>query len=347
MKIPQKIKIGVAMSGGVDSSVAAALLKKSGFDIFGIFMKLWTDDAEKENRCCSLESEKKARQVAKSLGIPFYIINAEREFKKAVVDEFLKDSRIGLTPNPCVVCNRDIKFGLLMEKAEKMGADFLATGHYARIKNGNLHKGNDPEKDQSYFLWMLEKNQLDKIMFPVGGYNKTEVRKLAKKFKLATAESPESQEACFVSGKMADFLKKHIKNQPGEIVDDRGRVLGNHRGLWFYTIGQRRGIELANGPYFVIGKDKKKNRLIVSKDQRNLIKKEIAVFQVNWAGEKPKLPCEAMVKIRYRSSPAKAIISKGKSGLILKFKTGQRAATCGQSAVFYKGTRLMGGGIIK
>jgi len=392
-KINKKIKVVVAMSGGVDSSVAAALLKQAGFDVIGIMMKFWKDPSTGtstevhskssgqagENRCCSVESEKLARSVAKKIGIPFYVLNVEKEFKRKIVDYFLKEYKKGNTPNPCVVCNKEIKFGFLIKKALSLGADFVATGHYARIQNGKLFKGTDKEKDQSYFLWQLEQSQLNHILFPVGGYTKPEVRKLAKKFKLPTAETPESQEICFIhphtkqehqinlqtNGSCAcygvgvknttdEFLRKYLKTKPGKIVDKMGKTLGEHRGLWFYTIGQRRGLEIPQGPYYVVDKDFKKNIIVVSKNQKDLNKKELVASDVNWILPQ-KLPLNAEVKIRYKSDLAKAKISNigrnpsaslraGKVKII--FLKPQKAITPGQSVVFYKGRELLGGGVI-
>jgi tRNA-uridine 2-sulfurtransferase len=248
-----RIKVVCAMSGGVDSSVSAALLKAAGFDVVGVMAKFWKDgESSAENRCCSIESEKLARLVCKQLEIPFYVVNLEREFKKAVVDNFLAQHKRGNTPNPCVVCNKEIKFGLLLKKAEKMGADFLATGHYVRIENGKMMKGKDKAKDQSYFLWQLDKKQLQKVLFPVGGYTKDQVRQLAKEFDLAVAETPESQEVCFVPDTANNFLKKYLKQKPGKIIDKNGKTVGVHQGLWFYTIGQRKGLPLSQGPWFVV-----------------------------------------------------------------------------------------------
>ena len=378
-KINKKIKVVVAMSGGVDSSVAAALLKQAGFDVIGIMMKFWKDGISSDNRCCSAESEKLARSVAKKIGIPFYVLNVEKEFKRKIVDYFLKEYKKGNTPNPCVVCNKEIKFGFLIKKALSLGADFVATGHYARIQNGKLFKGTDKEKDQSYFLWQLEQSQLNHILFPVGGYTKPEVRKLAKKFKLPTAETPESQEICFIhphtkqehqinlqtNGSCAcygvgvknttdEFLRKYLKTKPGKIVDKMGKTLGEHRGLWFYTIGQRRGLEIPQGPYYVVDKDFKKNIIVVSKNQKDLNKKELVASDVNWILPQ-KLPLNAEVKIRYKSDLAKAKISNigrnpsaslraGKVKII--FLKPQKAITPGQSVVFYKGRELLGGGVI-
>jgi tRNA-specific 2-thiouridylase len=336
-----KIRVVCAMSGGVDSSVSAALLKQAGFDVVGVMGKFWKDgETSAENRCCSIESEKLARLVAKQLGISFYIVNLEREFKKAVVDNFLAQYKKGNTPNPCVVCNKEIKFGILLKKAEKMGADFLATGHYVRIENGKMMKGKDKAKDQSYFLWQLDKNQLKKVLFPVGGYTKDQVRQLAKEFDLPVAETPESQEVCFVPDTANNFLKKYLKQKPGKIVDKNGKAVGSHQGLWFYTVGQRKGLELAQGPWFVVAKDFKKNILIVSKKKKDLYSKELKIKDVNWIGKKASF---ADVKIRYKSGFARAEISGNK----IIFQKPQLAITSGQSAVLYKGNELLGGGIIQ
>jgi len=367
----KNIKVVIAISGGVDSSVAAALLKKQGFDVIGIFMKFWKDPSTSsgqadENRCCSTESEKLARLVAKKLGIPFYVLNIEKEFKKKVVDYFLKEYKNGNIPNPCVVCNKEIKFGFLIKKALSLGADFVATGHYTRLRRefpisklqfpnkskipiSKLLKGKDKNKDQSYFLWQLNQKQLSHILFPVGEYTKPEVRKLAKKFKLPTAEIPESQEVCFVQDETNDFLKKYLKTKPGEIIDIKGKKMGKHEGLWFYTIGQRRGLKVPQGPYYVVNKDFKKNILIVSKNQKDLEKKELVADDVNWiSGKEPKLPLKIKVKIRYRADFSFATICKIQNTKYkIQFNKPQRAITPGQSAVFYKGNELLGGGIIE
>jgi tRNA-specific 2-thiouridylase len=347
MKSGKNKKIVVAMSGGVDSSVAAALLKKAGFDVVGIMMKFWKEGADGKNRCCSIESEKLARLVAKKIGIPFYVINAEKEFKKEVVDYFLAEYKRGNTPNPCVVCNKEIKFGLLIKKALSLGADYLATGHYAQFKDGKLLKGKDKDKDQSYFLWQLNQKQLERVSFPVGNYTKSEVRALAKKFKLPTAETPESQEVCFIQNKTSDFLKKYLKIKQGKIIDITGKILGKHKGLWFYTIGQRKALEIPQGPYYVVSKDFKRNILIVSKDEKDLLSKKLTAKNINFISPQ-KLPITAEIKVRYKSKLAKAkIFSIGKNKLEILFQKPQRAITPGQSVVFYKGEQLLGGGVIE
>lgn len=339
-------RVVVAMSGGVDSSVAAALLKEGDLDVVGIFIKFWKDGNDGKNRCCSIDSEKRARLVCEKLSIPFYVFNLEREFKKEVVDYFLKSYKLGLTPNPCVVCNKEIKFGLLIKKALSIDAQYIATGHYCllgEMKDGyKLLKGNDKEKDQSYFLWQLNQKQLSRVLFPVGGYTKSEVRQLAKEFKLPTATTPESQEVCFIENKTDDFLEKYIGQKPGDIVEN-GKQIGTHKGLWFYTIGQRKGIKLPNGPYYVISKNDKKNQLIVSKNEKDLLTKEFEIKNINWIYSKPKGSIKVNVKIRYKSKAIPAVVKNNK----VIFIKPQRAVTPGQSAVFYVGKELIGGGIIK
>ena len=348
-------RIVVAMSGGVDSSVAAALLKRAGFDIVGVFMKFWSEGnpTVNSNRCCSSESEVRAREVARKLNIPFYVLNLEKEFKKKVVDYFLSAHKEGVTPNPCVVCNKEIKFGLLLEKASAWGASLVATGHYARKifdsrKNiYKLQKGTDKNKDQSYFLWMLNQKQLARTLFPVGDYRKSEVRKLAKKFGLSTSETPDSQEICFIPGEINEFLKRHLKVKPGKIVDIKGRMLGEHNGLHFFTLGQRKGINLPRGPYYVLNKNPKNDSLIITKDKKDLLKGSFRAKKLNWiSAERPQLPAKLKVKIRYRSKEIIASVELADNNLKVIFNKPQRAVTPGQSAVFYKGQELLGGGII-
>ncbi len=353
------------MSGGVDSSVAAALLKKEGYDLIGVFMKFWTEPKEDRliegwNRCCSPESEIRARQTAKVLKIPFYVFNFEREFKKKIVDSFLSGYKEGLTPNPCVVCNKEIKFGLLLTKALKLGADYLATGHYARLWSNSsnskskilkLFRGKDKTKDQSYFLWGLNQKKLKHIIFPVGDYAKIQVRQIAARFKLPTFSVPESQEICFVQDTVKDFLSRHLKVKSGAILTSEGKQIGEHQGLPFYTIGQRRGVGLSGGPFYVVDKDFKKNNLIVTplfKD-KTLYQKSLVTKNINWiSGQEGKLPLKIKAQIRYGHKAVSAlIIKKLKSKTyLLTFTNPQRAITPGQSVVFYDNQELLGGGII-
>lgn len=349
-------KVICAMSGGVDSSVAAALLKKQGFDVTGVFMRLF-DLPE------FTDSEKKAKKIAKILGIPFSTLDLRKEFKKEVVDYFLRECQRGRTPNPCVKCNKEIKFGIFFKKAIALGADYIATGHYARIKNEKLLVARDEKKDQSYFLYNLTQKKLKKILFPIGDYLKSEVRELAKDFKITNLIRPESQDICFLRGKYQgspvglrprDFLKKHLKLKPGPIFDTKGKKIGKHQGLALYTIGQRKEIKVPSpNPYYVLRLDFKNNALIVTDNEKDLYEKELATEKVNWvSGKLVKLPLKIKAKIRYLHPATSAIIRKQetrnkKQNLILvEFNRPQRAITPGQSVVFYSGQEVIGGGII-
>lgn len=354
--------MAVAFSGGVDSSVAAALLKKRGYKITGIFMRLF--DGGKDD-------EQAARRAAQKLRINFKSVDLRRQFKKLVMDYFSREYNAGRTPNPCVICNEKIKFGLLMKQAQKTRVDFIATGHYARlrreIQNPKLEVRNksqgpksrkhayklltakDKQKDQSYFLYRLSQKQLNRAIFPLGGYTKEKVYRLAKKWRLFHKKES-SADVCFMVGqKLEPFLKKHLKLRSGRIVDLNGKVLGRHEGLALYTIGQRAGVG-GPGPFYAIRKDKKKNQLVVSRNEKDLLSGSLIIKNVNWlAGRAPKLPLVCRVKIRYKSNPAAAIISKiaEERALNVKFKQPQRAITPGQSAVFYgQEEEVLGGGII-
>lgn len=377
IKIDKKSRVIVGMSGGVDSSVAAALLKNQGYEVIGIFLKFWHEPKKKgigicENKCCSAESQSDARQVANILKIPFYAIDVSKEFKKRVVDYFVEGYKKGNTPNPCVECNKWIKFGLFLEKAKKMGADYLATGHYAQLGKEfpiKLLTAKDNAKDQSYFLWKLDQKQLAKILFPIGEYNKPQVRELARKFKLPVFEKRDSQEVCFINTNLHDFLYGQIRTCPvasravrgfatgangrmiqeGDIVNIYGKKIGKHTGLISYTIGQRKGLNIGGtGPYYVVGKDIKKNILIVSNSEKDLEKKEMIVNKIRWtSGEVPKFPLSCQVKIRYLSEFLECKVLKVDGNkLKIIFKNSVRAITPGQSAVFYLKDELLGGGII-
>jgi len=360
------------MSGGVDSSVAAALLRDWGYEVAGIFMHFWHDVADKnklenidtriENKCCSREAEESARKVAQKLGIKFYSINVSKEFKKAVVDYFLSEYNSGRTPNPCVECNRSIKFGVMIDKALAMGADYVATGHYARLRREipnpksqipkiKFLKAKDKNKDQSYFLYTLTQKKLRHCLFPIGDYQKSEVKEIAKNYSLAIHDKKESQEICFIQTKYyGDFLRKYLKLVPGKIVDASGNALGEHKGLPLYTIGQRRDIGIGGtGPYYVIGMNRRKNQLIVSDNinDKNLFSEELIAKKVNWiSGNIPKLPLKIKAKVRYRMNEEFAVVDKIKGKYAIKFSKSQRAVMPGQSIVFYKGDEILGGGII-
>lgn len=353
-------KVAIAMSGGIDSSVAAALLKKQGYDCIGIFMKFWTDESvskKVENRCCSQESYQKAKRVADSLDFPLYTLNFKKDFFKLVVDDFLQQYQKGLTPNPCIRCNKFIKFNLLLKKAIKLGCDYLATGHYVRKKKSkndqfNLYRAKDKKKDQSYFLYSLNQQQLKYLIFPIGNYTKEEVKRLAKKYKLPAQWVRESQEVCFVPKKgLEDFLKRHLKLKPGDIITTDGKVVGKHEGLALYTRGQRRGIKIGGiGPFYVVRKDFKNNNLIVSKnkDDKQLYSKEFIVKNTNWLDHKSKLKNKYRVQIRYQAKPVNCQIkSLQKNKYVITSRVPIKAVTGGQSAVLYDGDRLLGGGIIE
>ncbi|MBU3923041.1 tRNA 2-thiouridine(34) synthase MnmA [Patescibacteria group bacterium] len=335
-----KKKVIVAMSGGVDSSVAAALLKQKGYDVVAVFMKFWKE-SKSINRCCSLESQTDARTIAKKLNIPFYIIDVRKEFKKRVVDYFISEYEKGKTPNPCIECNKFIKFNVLIKKALELKADFIATGHYARIKNNSLYIAKDKSKDQSYFLWVLK--DLNKILFPIGDYDKKEIRSLAKKFNLPVFEKKDSQEVCFINNSVEEFLNKRIKFKKGDIIFNK-KVIGKHNGLHFYTIGQRKGIGIGGiGPFYVASKDFKKNELIVIKSDSDdsLFKKELKFSKSNWFIN-VKFPLKCKAKIRYLSKSVDCVVNKDKVIFLKK----QKAVTSGQSIVFYSNGRVLGGGVI-
>ena len=339
-------KVFLGMSGGVDSSVAAALLKKAGFNVVGVYMKCWS--AELSPSCTATDDERVARLAASHLGIPFYVWNFIDEYKKRVVDYMIEGYRNGITPNPDMMCNKEIKFGLFFDKAMALGADYVATGHYSRIKDDKIYAGKDTNKDQSYFLAFIKSEVLNRVLFPIGNYIKPEVREMARKFGLPNAERKDSQGICFVGEvNVVDFLKQYIKQKQGEIVDTQGRVLGTHEGVMYYTIGQRQGIGLARGPWYVVSKDLKNNRLVVSKDEGDLIKTEAVVRNVNWLSRADTFPVDLTVRLRYRHEGAKAKVEDmGNWTYRLQFTTPQRAVTPGQFAVFYFGEELLGGGVI-
>jgi len=357
----KKPKVMMAMSGGVDSSVAAQLLKNQGYDVTGIFLHFWKDEklgAKAENKCCSLESLLDAKAVANKIGIPLHTFNFAKEFKATVVDNFLEEYAAGRTPNPCVLCNKKIKIGLLLEYARNLGFDYVATGHYLKIKDYNgerrLYKAKDTKKDQSYFLYTFNQKQLKHLMFPLGGYDKPKVRKLAEKYGLITAAKPESQDICFLSGPHNDFLKRYLKLKPGPIkLLDSGEEIATHQGLPLYTIGQRRGIEIGgNGPYYVAKIDYSTNTLFVVRQWNEdvLFASSLTCISNNWlSGKKPDLPLKCGAVIRYGHPAVACTINKGKikDELEVKFKEPQRAVTPGQSVVFYDKNRVLGGGIIK
>jgi len=346
--------VAVAMSGGVDSSVAALLLLRQGYQIVGLTMQLMPCGGEKIGGCCGIEAVQSAQKVCRKLGIPHYVINLREPFRKIVIKNFIQEYAHGHTPNPCVVCNEKIKFDLLLRRAKEIGATYLATGHYATIKLSRqgffLQKGKDKNKDQSYFLYRLKQNQLKHLLFPLGGLTKPQVRQIASKAGLPTAAKPESQEICFIpDNNYRKFLidAASAPNRAGLIVDKKNKILGRHSGLNQYTIGQRKGLSLSSPrPLYVIKINTKNNKLIVG-PETDLYQQKCLVKNINWiSGAAPKLPLNISAKIRYRSLAAKATLKKQGQSLLCRFAKAQRAITPGQSIVFYKGSQILGGGII-
>lgn len=352
MRTTVKPRVVVAMSGGVDSSVSAALLKKEGLDVTGVFMKCWSEDEVKTGVCTAKEDERYARMAAAKIRVPFYSVDLVKEYKQKVVDYFTAEYASGRTPNPDVMCNREIKFGVFYDWAIKeFGADYVATGHYVRFKGKRLLKGKDTNKDQSYFLWAVAREKFQNVLFPVGDYKKTEVRKLARKFGLPNAERKDSQGICFI-GKVdvGNFLHEYIEDKPGDIRNTGGEKVGEHAGLHFYTMGQRKGINIGGGPpYYVAGKDRAVNTLIVAREYDDeLFQDFLVASNINWISKKPKFSFRCKAKIRYRQEDQDAIITnEDKNGnLRVEFDEPQRAVTPGQSIVFYKGEELVAGGVI-
>jgi tRNA-specific 2-thiouridylase len=355
----KKIKrVVVAMSGGVDSSVTAALLKEQGYQVIGMMLRLWSEPgSESYNRCCTPESMAMARRVAARLEIPFYTIDAKEVFHQNVVRYFEEGYLRGVTPNPCLVCNRQIRWGFLLKHAFSLGADYLATGHYARLgmdDNGRfqLKKAIDREKDQSYVLHVLGQQQLCHALFPLGENTKPQVRQLARDFSLPVSERPESQDLCFLGqGDYRHYLQRNVpqSDNPGPIRDLHGHIIGQHKGLAFYTIGQRKGLGLsAPHPLYVIDKDLQRNTLIIGGIDQ-LGQSELVASQVNWvSGIIPSRPVRAEVKIRYRAREAWATVTPLKDQTVkVSFDQSLRDITPGQAAVFYDESICLGGGIIQ
>ena len=350
-------RVVVAMSGGVDSSVAAALLKEQGYDVVGMMLRLWSEPGKEDsNRCCTPDSMAQARRVATKLDIPFYVIDAKNVFKETVVQYFLDGYARGETPNPCLICNRQIRWTFLLEHALALGADYMATGHYARIRRDETGKSEllravDKSKDQSYVLHVLNQEKLARALFPVGDYPKTKIRAIAEKYGLPTASRKDSQDLCFLAGEdYRVFLQRNAAEmlQPGEILTRDGKSLGEHNGLANYTIGQRKGLGVASPvPLYVLGKDATTNALIVG-TQEELGSRELTARDVNWlSGETPKEPFRAEVKIRYTAKEAGAWVTPlGGNQAQVRFDAPQRDITAGQAAVFFRGDLVIGGGII-
>lgn len=337
------------MSGGVDSSIAAALLKERGFDVIGVYILGWTGTDEFP---CSWQNEQAdAAAVAEKLGIPFHTVNLSKEYEQAVIENFFSQYQKGLTPNPDILCNQEVKFKALWKAVRQFEPDYVATGHYAKIENGIITKPKDSNKDQTYFLWGIDRAMLPKIIFPLGDLTKSEVRKLAQEYGLPTAKKKDSQGICFVGPlKVREFLKSQVKSQPGEAVLLDGRVVARHEGVQLYTIGQRLGagsVEWTGDvpPLFVVAKDITSNRLIVSTEP-DTYADQLTAINPNWL-QNPGDGFEAMVKVRYRQSDVPASVSNVKETVRVDFSEPVRAVTPGQSVVFYTPAgKLLGGAVI-
>lgn len=354
-------RVVVGMSGGVDSSVAAALLAEQGYEVVGVTMRLWTEERPGEFRghqqCCSIEDIDDARRVAGQLGIRHYVMNFEREFREHVVDRFVREYAQGRTPNPCVRCNEHIKYRALLERLPALDAEFVATGHYARVaRDGStgryrLLKGIDPAKDQSYVLYMLGQEQLARLLLPVGGLTKEEVRAHAARLGLDVAAKPDSVEICFVPGNdYRAFVEQRVQLEPGELRDETGAVIGRHRGIAAYTIGQRRGLGVAAGePRYVTAIDAERNIVTIGPEEA-LFADTVEAAEVSWvAGEPPAPGTPLEAKARYRSEPAPAVLLEAGPGprAVVRFERRQRALTPGQAIAFYRGDEVLGGGTIE
>jgi tRNA-specific 2-thiouridylase len=360
-RVSSKPRIVVGLSGGVDSSLASALLKKEGYDVIGITFRMWPKEEcgqSGSRACCSLEAVTRARVVSEDLGIPYYVVDFSADFKKHVIDYFCSEYLKGLTPNPCVICNQKIKFGKLMEKARSLGASYVATGHYAKMdadkRSGRflLKEGRDKVKEQSYFLFNLSQEQLKHAIFPLGGMTKKRVRSLAKRMKIKTYNTVSSQDICFIRDKnYAEYIREKtgVEIKTGKIVDKDGKVLGRHKGIPFYTIGQRRGLGVAyKEPLYVTAFDIENNRVVVGVKE-DLMKRSVIADRLNWISVKGIVkPLKVMAKIRYNHKKAKATVTKIDADTVrVDFDEPQSAPTPGQAVVFYDKDVVIGGGWIR
>ncbi len=339
------MRVAVAMSGGVDSSLAAALLKKAGYNVFGIYMQLWPDP-DRAQTISGLE------HTCQFLSIPFYKLDLEAEFQRLVVDYFCREYSLGRTPNPCIVCNQQIKFGLLLDRALEMGAEYLATGHYARVESSadgyRLLKAADQSKDQSYFLYTLGQRQLEHLLFPLGELGKEKVKRLAAELGLSATSRRDSQDVCFIpDNDYRSFISGRIPLKDGEIVDITGKVLGRHSGLARYTVGQRHGLGLASSKQlYVLNLDAESNRLVVGTREQGL-HNALTATKLSWvSGEAAREPLSIMAKVRYKAPEVAAELRSSDGVAEVRFIKPQSALTPGQSVVFYQGAAVLGGGII-
>lgn len=345
-----KPKVIVGMSGGVDSSVSALLLKQAGYDVMGLFMKNWEDDGI----CPAAVDVEDVAEVCKEIGISFYTVNFVKEYREQVFSEFLKESLAGRTPNPDILCNREIKFKVFFNKAKELGAEFLATGHYCQVRGAELLRGADANKDQTYFLSAVKGSVLKSVLFPIGHLPKKEVRRIAEEAGLSVAKKKDSTGICFVGKRdFKDFLSQHLKAAPGNFETLSGKVVGRHDGLPFYTIGQRRGLAIG-GPgdaWFVVGKDLKRNVVLIEQGENHpaLFSQNIVAEQVSWIADEftKTLPYRCTAKVRYRQQDAPCVITRAENDrLYITFDEPMRACTPGQSVVFYDQEVCLGGAII-
>lgn len=354
----KKTTVVIAMSGGVDSSVAAALLVKQGYQVIGMMLRLWSEPgSECENRCCTPDAMAQARRVAALLDIPFYAIDAKQIFRETVVQNFIDGYTQGITPNPCLVCNRQIRWHFLLQHARALGADYMATGHYARLQwdehqHTQLLRGIDSHKDQSYVLHVLDQKQISQAMFPLGEFTKPQVRQMAHEFGLPVAERADSQDLCFLgNNSYQEFLKRYAPQTqtPGPILDEQGNQLSQHNGLANFTIGQRKGIRVAGPrPFYVLRKELQTNSLIIG-PQEALGEQQLRTGKINWInGAPPELPMRLQVKVRYKAKDVWGRVTPIDQDCVqVSFEEPVRDITPGQAAVFYQGEFCLGGGVIQ